>query len=439
MKMELTEQEKRKLKLATRCIHSGEGVDAETKAIRRPIVMANSFKLYDSLEQLSESFDWDNTHEYNYPRSRHPNGRYLEERLASMEAGEDAVVFATGVAAITAAFFTFLSAGDHIVCSRICYIGVHEFLVEHFAKRFGVEVSLVDSTDVEAVAKAIRPNTKMIHVETPANPTTLISDIEAIAKVAKQAGVIMSVDSTYSGVVIQNPLKLGADLVMHSLSKYINGHGDGLGGAVIGSKDLITRIRDAASIHLGATISPFNAWLIMRSTETLPLRMKKHCENAMEVARFLETHPQVKVIRYPGLESHPQHEIAKKQMIGFSGMINFGLNADNKFCFKFLERLQIIRHAVSLGHGESLIQFYPQEGDHPELGVLNYPEDIGEGFFRFSVGLEDAKDLIADLKQALDVLSTKQDKINRTPIKDVLPAKQTKINITSARGLEMNK
>jgi len=399
--------------ITTRAVHAGSDVDKETRALRRPITLGNSFRLYDNIKELPISFAWNNTHQFNYPRSRHPNGRYLEERLASMEGGEDCVVFATGVAAITGALFTFLSAGDHLICSRICYIGVHEFLNDHFAKRYGVELSFVDTTRPDEVRKAIRPNTKMIHIETPGNPTTLISDIRAIAKVAGHAGILLSVDSTHSGLITQAPLKLGADLVMHSLSKYINGHGDGLGGAVIGRKDLITQIRDAASIHLGAAISPFNAWLLMRSMETLPLRMTRHCENALKVARFLESHPKVAFVRYPGLKSHPQHAIAKKQMTGFGGMLNLGLNAGTAAYFKLLERLTIITHAVSLGHTESLIMFYPYGGNHPELGVLNYPEDLGSCFLRMSVGLEDADDLIADLKQALKAVPVRRKKSAR--------------------------
>ncbi|MCE9552085.1 MAG: PLP-dependent aspartate aminotransferase family protein [Planctomycetes bacterium] len=400
--MNLPPEELRHLGAATRAIHAGEGVDAETKAIRRPIVLANSFELNDTQETLAESFSWDNTHHFNYPRSRHPNGRYLEERLASMEQGEDCVVFTTGIAAVSGLFFTLLSAGDHIISSRICYIGVHGLLVEHLGKRFGVQVTLVNTDDPAEVQAALRPNTRLIHVETPANPTTHISDIAAIARIAKQAGVLLSVDSTFSGLVMQKPLQLGADLVVHSLTKYINGHGDGLGGAIIGPKQIITRIRDAASVHLGGTISPFTAWLLMRSTVTLPMRMQKHCENGLAIARFLEAHPRVKFIRYPGLESHPQHEIARKQMRGFGGMINFAIDGDKTQHFKFLASLRIITHAVCLGHAESLVQYYPQEGNHPELGVLNYPEDIGEGFLRLSVGLEDVEDLTADLSQALE-------------------------------------
>ena len=404
--MNLSDKELRELAPATRSIHCGEGVDAETKAIRRPLVLANSYKLPDSLEHLSEAFDWERPRNFNYPRWGHPNARYLEERLAGLEGGEDCAVFASGVAAASALFFTFLSAQDHLVCSRICYVGVHGLLCDHLAKRYGVQVSLVDTSDVDEVRRALRPGTRMVHVETPANPTTFISDIQAVAAVARQAGAIVSVDSTFSGMVTQAPLRLGADLVLHSLTKYINGHGDGLGGAIIGRKDLIRKIREAAGIYLGATISPFNAWLIMRSTETLTLRMQKHGENALEIARFLESHPKVKFVRYPGLPSHPQHEVARRQMRGFSGMINFALRSGKREYFKFLEKLKIITHAVCLGHAESLIQFYPQEGNHQELGVLNYPEDIGEGFLRLSVGLEDAADLIADLTRALDSIST---------------------------------
>jgi len=402
--MDLPLDDIRRLGPASRAIHAGEGVDAETRAIRRPIVMANSFRLNDDAQTLAESFAWDNTHAYNYPRSRHPNARYLEERLAVMEGGEDCVVFASGVAAVGGAFFTLLGAGDHIVSSRVCYIGIHGLLVEHLGKRYGVEVTLVDTSDLDAVRAAIRPTTKLVHVETPANPTTLCSDIAAIAALAKQVGAVVSVDSTFSGLVMQRPLELGADLVMHSLTKYVNGHGDGLGGAVIGRRELITRIRDAASIHLGATINAFDAWLLMRSCVTLPLRMPRHCETALAVARFLEAHPRVKAVRYPGLESHPQHAIAKQQMTGFGGMMNVVLRTGPEGIFAFLRSLRVITHAVCLGHAESLVQYYPQEGDRPDLGVLNYPEDIGEGFLRLSVGLEDPQDLIDDLARALDRL-----------------------------------
>ena len=407
--MYFSECEKRNLGLTTRCIHAGKDVDQETRAIRRPIVMANSFRLDDDLEHLGEAFDWDQQRRYDYPRSRHPNARYLEERLAAIEGGEDCVVAASGVAAIAGAFFTLLSAGDHIVSSKICYIGIHGLLVDHLAKRFGVEVTLVDTTDLKAVKRAIRPDTKIVHIETPANPTTLVTDIRAVVEAARHAGAdgpIVTVDSTYSGVVLQQPIELGADLVFHSLTKYVNGHGDGLGGAVIGRKDLIRKIRESAMVHLGPTISPFNAWLLMRSSVTLPMRMQRHSANGMAVAEFLQSDPRVAFVRYPGLPSHPQHEVAKRQMSGYSGMMNFGLPGGPDVYFEFLKRLRVIAHAVCLGHDESLVQYYPQDGNHPELGVLNYPEDLGPGFLRLSVGLEDPEDLIADLDRGLQAVST---------------------------------
>lgn len=402
----MTEGEKRNLKMATRCIHAGKGIDKETKAVRRPIVMANSYKLPDDPETLPEPFAWDHPEQFQYPRWRNPNARYLEERLAAIEGGEDCMVTASGVSAITSTFFTLLNAGDHIVSSNVCYIAIRDLLVTHLGKRYGVEYTLVDTSDLDAVKKAIRPNTKIVHIETPANPVTSISDIEAISQIAKQVGATVTVDGTYSGMTTQNPFKYGADISLHSCSKYINGHGDALGGAIIGKKELITRCRANAMVHLGCCISPFNAWLIMRGIVTLPLRMKKHSENAMKVAQFLESHPKIEFVRYPGLESHPQHEIAKKQMKGFSGMMNFRLKADTATHYEFLKQLKIIIHAVCLGHDESLVMFYPQEGDQPELEVLNYPEDVGRGFFRFSVGLEDTDDLIADIEQALCVVKS---------------------------------
>lgn len=400
--MSLTEDQKRKLKLATRSIHAGKGVDKETRAIRRPITLANSYKYPDEIEALSDYVDIVKHPRYfHYPRTNHPNARYLEERVASMEGGEDCLVTASGVSAIAGSFFHLLSSGDHIIVSRICYIGIYQFLTDHLCKRYGVEVTFVDSWDADEVKKALKPNTKIIHIETPANPTTCISDIEAIAKISKEAGTIMSVDSTWSGLVCQSPLAMGADLVMHSLTKYVNGHGDGLGGAVIGSKEMIDQLREGAGIHIGATISPFTAWLMMRGSVTLPIRMKLHNENAMKISHFLESHPKISFVRYPGLKSHPQHELSKKQMSGFGGMLNFGIKTDMAGYFDFLRNMNIITHATCLGHDESLMQLYPQVEEQNPLSRHNHPAEMGGTFCRFSVGLEDADDLIADLEGAL--------------------------------------
>ncbi|MHB1355404.1 MAG: trans-sulfuration enzyme family protein [Anaerolineae bacterium] len=366
---------------ATRCIHEGIEPDAETGAVKRPLVMANSYAA-----PFEFRTDPDAKLRFGYAREHHPNGLWLEQRLAAIEGGEGCVVTASGVAAICGTLFTLLSAGEHVVSSETVYVAVRDVLLNHFPTRFGIQSTLVDTADLEAVRRAITPQTKLIHVETPANPTTRISDIAAIARIAREANILMMVDSTWAGPAVQRPLELGAHLVAHSLSKYINGHGDAIGGCVIGPKEIIERIRRFAVVDLGAAISPFNAWQIMRGSATLPLRMERHCQNAMQVARFLQSHPRVAWVRYPGLESHPQHEVASWQMKGYSGMLNFDIAGDPARRPYFLKRLKVFTHATCLGHDESLIMVYTW---------------ADEKFFRVSIGLEDAGDLIRDLEQAL--------------------------------------
>jgi cystathionine gamma-synthase/methionine-gamma-lyase len=269
-------------------------------------------------------------------------------------------------------------------------------------------VSLVDPTDLDEIKKAIRLNTKVVYIETPGNPIVSITDIEGAAKIAHDAGAKLVVDSTWSGLVTQKPLQLGADVVIHSATKFINGHGDSLGGAVMGKKEFLKDVREYGIVHLGACISPFNAWMIMRGSITLPLRMKRHCENALKVAEFLESHPKVKSVRYPGLKSHPQHDIAKKQMTAPSAMLNFNLKAELMEHFEFIKSLNLITHAVSLGHDMSLIIYIPTAFFFDDMVVMNdvqkerYTNIMGDGIFRLSVGIEDPDDIIADLKQALD-------------------------------------
>lgn len=301
-----------------------------------------------------------------------------------------------GVSALAGVFFTFLDQNAHVICTNVSYVAVYRLLQEYFPEKYGVEVSLVDTADLQEIKKSLRPNTRLIHIETPGNPTTRISDIAEIAKIAKGAGALLTVDSTLASPFLQQPLALGADLVIHSLTKYINGHGDAMGGAVIGRKDLIDKIKRQAMVNLGGVISPFNAWLIMRGVVTLPLLMKQHSENALKVAQFLESYPGVAFVAYPGLESHPQHEIAEKQMTLFSGVIAFGLNADVAAHNKFVNSLELIVPAVSIGHDESLMVY---TGPNDERNHF-YPAEFKNGHLRFSVGLEAADDIIVDLKQA---------------------------------------
>ena len=379
----------------TRAVHVGNEVDKDSGAIKRPITMANSYVLpYDPTDM-----NWSSAGGNLYTRNGGTNQKYLQERVASLEGGEDCVVLASGVAALSGLFFALLNKGDHVIFSSVTYIAVYRLLNELLNNKFGVETTIVDTTDPENVRKAMRPNTKLVHIETPGNPTLMVSDIAEIAKIAHEGGALLSVDNTFASPYCQRPIDLGADFVIESLTKYINGHGDSMGGAIVGRTEHLDKIRAVSQVNLGGTISPFNAWLIMRGSVTLPLRMRQHNENAMAVARWLEKQPCVSFVAYPGLESHKGHEVAKKQMSpGFGGVLSFGLKADHDTHNRFVSHLKVITSAVSLGHDESLIVFL---GENDERQYL-YPEEFHNGFFRFSVGIEDAEDIIGDLKQALE-------------------------------------
>ena len=379
----------------TRAVHAGNDVDGETGAIKRPITMANSYELpYDPSD-----LNWSSAGKNLYTRNGGSNQQYLQEKLAALEGGEDCIVLASGVAALSGLFFALLESGDHVIFSSVTYIAVYRLLNELLNNKFHVETTIVDTTDPEAVRKAIRPETKLIHIETPGNPTLMISDICAIADIAHENGALLSVDNTFASPFNQRPLELGADFTVESLTKYINGHGDSMGGAIIGRKEHLDVIRAQSQVNLGGTISPFNAWLIMRGAVTLPLRMRQHNENALQVAKWLEQQPCVSFVAYPGLESFAGHEVAAKQMSpGFGGVMSFGLRADHDTHNRFVSHLRVITSAVSLGHDESLIVFLGEDDERQYL----YPEEFHNGFFRFSVGIEDAEDIIEDLRQALE-------------------------------------
>lgn len=380
---------------ATRAVHVGNEIDKDSGAIKRPITMGNSYALpYDPTD-----VNWSSASGNLYTRNGGTNQKYLQERIASLEGGEDCVVLASGVAALSGLFFALLNQGDHVIFSSVTYIAVYRLLNELFNNKFGVETTIVDTSDPANVEAAIRPNTKLIHIETPGNPTLTISDIAAIADIAHRHGALLSVDNTFASPFNQRPIELGADFAVESLTKYINGHGDSMGGAIVGKTEYLDQIRAQSQVNLGGAISPFNAWLIMRGSVTLPLRMRQHNENAMQVARWLEAQPGIRFVAYPGLESHRGHEVAKKQMSpGFGGVLSFGLNADHDTHNRFVSYLKVITSAVSLGHDESLIVFL---GENDEQQYL-YPEEFHKGFFRFSVGIEDAEDIIEDLRQALE-------------------------------------
>lgn len=379
----------------TRSVHTGNDVDGETGAIKRPITVGNSYELpYDPSD-----LNWSSAGKSLYTRNGGTNQKYLQEKLASLENGEDCVVLASGVAALSGLFFALLKSDDHVIFSSVTYIAVYRLLSELLNNKFNVETTIVDTTDPENVKKAIKFNTKLIHIETPGNPTLMISDIAKIAEIAHKNNALLSVDNTFASPFNQRPIDLGADFVIESLTKYINGHGDALGGAIIGKTKYLDIIRQQAQINLGGIISPFNAWLIMRGSVTLPLRMRQHNQNAQQAAEYLEKLDCIRFVAYPGLTSHKGHAVAKKQMTpGFGGVLSFGLKADHDTHNRFVSYLKVITSAVSLGHDESLIVFL---GENDERQYL-YPEEFHGGFFRFSVGIEDIEDIIGDIKQALE-------------------------------------
>ena len=405
--------------LETLALHAGEDPDAQTGALRLPLHMATSFKLPGFGRKLFDALLMESDRPpHAYTRWSNPTLRALEERLAALEGVGDrsrstaGVVTATGMAAVSAVLLTFLSQGDHVVASEVCYAGSVELFGEHLP-RLGIEVSLVDTSDVDQVLAALRGNTKLLYVETPANPILRIADIAALADVAHRAGALLVVDSTWAGPTLQRPLQLGADYVVHSLTKYLNGHGDALGGVVLGPPKGIRRIRKEMLVHLGGAMSPFNAWLILRGLATLPLRMERHCQNALEVARFLEAHPKVERVVYPGLESHPHHELARWQMStgpgapGYGGMLTFQLKGGLGAAITLADKIQLFKYATSLGHAHSLLFYYPTDLYVDAVSYLDEAQKarirewMGDGIVRASIGLENARDLIADLDQAL--------------------------------------
>ena len=357
--------------------------------------MANSYKLPDDLSKVNYS----STDLLMYARNGNANQHWLEEKVAALYGADDAIVLASGVAALHALFWTLLKTGDRVVYPKVSYMAVYRMFHELFNIKFGVETVMVDMTDLDAVRMAITPGTRLVHIETPDNPTVGVTDIEAVAKIAHKNGAIVSVDNTFASPYNQLPLELGADFVVDALTKFINGHGDAQGGAII-SNDLaaMDRIRYEAQVNVGSVISPFNAWQIFRGAVTFPLRMQRINDSSLRIAHWLEQRNNVTFVSYPGLPSNRGHFTAKKQMKnGYGGVISFGLNADDKTVERFCAKLKVVTFAVSLGHDESLI--FPQPSYDERIDL--YSKQFREGFIRFSVGLEEPEDIIEDLDQAL--------------------------------------
>lgn len=388
----------------TRAIHAGEFPDPATRASSPNIVMSSTFVADPDASFSIEGVDADAP--FIYSRWGNPTVQQLEHKLANLEGADACVAFASGMGAIAGLLMQILRAGDHLVMSDVTYAGASE-LTNDIIPGMGVRVSKVNMADLDAVKNAVTPDTRLVYIDSPCNPLMRLTDISAVAELAHAAGAQLAIDSTFATPLATRPLEVGADFVVHSLTKYLGGHGDAVGGAVLGSADDIARLRQSISIHAGGVLSPFNAWLIMRGMATFPLRMKAHEEGAIAVASFLENHPRVKRVLYPGLASHPQHELAKKQMANFSGMMTFQTDNGPEVASKLSQRLKIIHYAVSLGHHRSLV-FYLPTSDLLETSFkltreqeLDYRAYAGDGVFRLSIGLENAEDLCSDLEQAL--------------------------------------
>jgi methionine-gamma-lyase len=392
--------------IRTIAVHAGEGVDPVTRASSPNLVMSATFA-----PAAVTGFSARNRMGYEgfiYARQSSPTVKQLEEKLAALEGAEAALAFASGMAASHALIAGRLSEGDHLVMSDSNYVGTAE-LVRDSLPRFGIDVSLVDTSDRSAVERTLRAETRMLWVETPANPIMRLSDIAELSELAHDNGVRdVAVDSTFASPIATRPIALGADFVVHSLTKYIGGHGDAMGGAVLGRKGELDALNLEATVHYGGVLSPFNAWLILRGAATLPLRMRAHEENALAVASFLEGHRAIKRVVYPGLASHPQHDLARRQMQNFSGMMTFQTQRDGAaVAQRMIENFEIIHYAVSLGHHRSLVYWIPTESlmassfKLEDEALRRYRDFAGDGVFRFSVGIEDAKDICADLERVL--------------------------------------
>ena len=392
----------------TLAVHAGERPDPETRASSPNLVMSSTFA---TMKPVGFSaYEIDDTTPFTYTRWANPTVRMLEQKIARLEGAEACACYASGMAAGSAIFLSLLKAGDHVIVSDICYAGISELANDNLPA-LGIEVSRINLADPIAFEAALRPNTRLVHTETPVNPLTRVTDLAEVAKTAHEAGALVSVDSTFATPIGTRPLALGADLVMHSATKYLCGHGDAMGGAVAASGELVQRLVGCATVHIGGNLSPFNAWLIARGIATLPIRMRAHQENAMAVAKFLESHPAVAQVNYPGLPSHPQHNLARSQMDNFSGMLSFQIRGSETdgtaLAEKMAERLSVIHYAVSLGHHRSLIVWMPTASLLDSSyrlgpsGEADYRRFAGEGVFRLSVGLEDAEDLCRDLDSVL--------------------------------------
>jgi methionine-gamma-lyase len=378
-------------------VHGSE-IDDEMGSVVTPIYQTSTFKFKDAQQGANRFAGKEEG--YIYTRLGNPTIKALEKKLALLEHGYDALACASGMAAVNTALLSLLQAGDHMISTDAIYGCTFDVFTESYLK-FGIDISFVDTCNLDLIEKNIKPNTKVIYLETPANPTLKIADIEAICKIAQQHNIYVVVDNTFASPILQNPIDLGADLVVHSLTKYINGHADIVGGAVIAKTKDLYDILYPTFKNMGFNMDPHQAFLVDRGSKTMNLRIIKCQENAQKVAEFLEKHNKVASVAYPGLKSHPQYDLAKKQMRGAGSMISFELKGGYVAGQKLMNSVKLITLAVSLGGIESLIQ-HPASMTHAHVSEeAKKAAFITDGLVRLSVGIEDIEDLLEDLDQAL--------------------------------------
>jgi cystathionine beta-lyase len=383
---------KKKLGVNTICTHVGEIKDEQFKGAISPIY-------------LSTSYEFDNVDIKRYPRYFNtPNQEHLVKKIAALEHAEDALIFGSGMAAISHMFLAFLQKGDHLVVQNTLYGGTSNFIKEEFPK-YGIEFTFTNGYQTSDFEAAIQSNTKLIHIETPSNPLLTITDIKAVADLAKARGIVSSIDNTFASPINQNPLDFGIDLVMHSATKYLGGHSDILAGAVAGSKEHIERIWHVGK-NLGGSLSDFTVWMLERSMKTLALRVKAQTKNARKLAEFLDGHDAVVKVNYPGLKDHPEHELATSQMKDFGAMMSFEL-VEGIDAMAFQKELKLIKSTMSLAGVESMM-LLPSETSHALLSKEERDAvGISNQLIRFSVGIETFRDLKKDIEQALTTTKTK--------------------------------
>jgi methionine-gamma-lyase len=384
-------------KFATKAVHAGQHADPATGAVSVPIYASSTF-VFQTAEQGAARFQGKEPG-YIYSRLGNPTVRALEESIAALEGGEDCRVTASGMAAISTATMAICKSGDHIVAGDALYGGTHKVFTD-ILKAYGVGCTLVDTSDLAAVEKAIKPNTKLLYIETPSNPMMKLTDMKAAAKIAKKKGILTMADNTFMSPYLQRPLEHGIDVVVHSITKSLSGHSDVLGGAIVGSNAFL-KAMDPLFKNMGANLGPFEAWLTLRGIKTLHVRMQRQTESAEKIAKWLEDQSKVEWVKYPGLKSHPQYALAKRQMDGFGSMMSFELKGGVDAGRKVMNNVKLCSLAVSLGAVETLIS-HPATMTHAVVPKEDrIKAGITDGLVRFSVGIEDVDDIIEDLEQAL--------------------------------------